>query len=111
MIFPLFMSAATNSAAKGKGSAAKGKDSASNGKGPAATVPAAQDAAKGPDLARLVIGLKFDGSDAFDYFRPSLLRFAAALAAVEASPDASDVKWESRAPITGWNADAPSAVG
>ena len=105
------MSAAPNSAAKGKGSADRGNDSASNGKGPADTVPGAQDAAQDPNLTRLVIGRKFDGSDAFDYFRPSLLRFAAALAAVEASPDASDVKWESRAPITGWNADAPSAVG
>ena len=99
MILPLFMSAAPNSAAKGKDSDAKGMDSASKGKGPADTVPDAQDAAREPNLTRLVLGLRFDGSGAFDYFRPSILRFAAALADVEDSPASSAVKWESCVPL------------
>ena len=94
MISPFF-----TSDSKGKNSAAKGKDSAANGNGPDVTVPASHDAAPDPNLTRLVLGLKFDGSGAFDYFRPPLVRFAAALAAVEAPPSTSAAKWDSCAPL------------
>ena len=54
-----------------------------------------------------MIGLKFDGPDAFGYFRPSLLRFAAILAMDEATPGGSDAK-ASRVP---WEACIPLPSG
>lgn len=74
-------SAYTAPTCKGKNSAAKAS----------AEAPAAKDVAPDP-RHRLVLGLKFDGSEAFDYFRPSLIRFAATLAMVEAAPASSPVR-------------------
>ena len=48
---------------------------------------------------RLVLGPRFDGSDAYDYFRPSLITFASALAVVEAAPPTATVKWETCVPL------------
>ena len=79
-----------------------GKNSKSDGQDP-------QKAGKGPrpaedPAAHLVIGLKFDGSDAFDYYRPTLLKYASTIAMAEAAPGgaaalAPRVKWGSCIPL------------
>ena len=56
---------------------------------------------------RVAIGLKFGGSDAFDYFRSSLLRFAAILAMAEATPGGAAPK-AARVP---WGACVPLPSG
>ena len=53
---------------------------------------------------RVIPGLKFDGSDDFDYFRPASLRFASILAMGAATPGgasatAAMVPWDARIPL------------
>ena len=100
-------------AAKGMDAAAKGEDSAAKGKDSAAKDSAVKGSTDNPSASnptapevtppRLILSLKFDGSDAFDYFRPPLLRFATTLDSVEAASGQAarlaNVVWETCVPL------------